>query len=259
MSELDKGELPSHFKGKDVIGHVAEAQAQGIIYANEIHGTDTPGRTAAAADAARDTALMLTLLWQGLTLIGLPIPQIGSLMAAVGIALILWRSGRSGWLGWSRLERLHRVLEQEKWEIDHHRQQERDELRVLYAAKGFEGKLLEDVLDVLMADGDRLLKVMVQEELGLSLQAYDHPLMQASGAGAGVLVALLACCVGLFFSEIWGVFLAALTVIAAAGAFSAHSAGNRLIAAVVWNVALAVVAVGTLRFFLQYFLPPQIA
>ncbi len=91
--------------------------------------------------------------------------------------------GRSAWLGWSRLERLHRILAQEKWEIEHNREQEREELGVLYAAKGFEGKLLEDVLDVLMADGDRLLKVMVEEELGLTLESQVHPLKQGLGAG----------------------------------------------------------------------------
>ena len=32
-----------------------------------------------------------------------------------------------------------------------------------------------------MADGDRLLRVMLEEELGFSLEVYDHPLKQALG------------------------------------------------------------------------------
>src|SRR6185295_12766345 len=80
------------------------------------------------------------------------------------------------------------VLEQERWEIEHHRQQERDELKELYRAKGFEGKLLEDVLDVLMADDDRLLKVMLEEEMGLQLAQLDHPMKQGLGAAFGALV-----------------------------------------------------------------------
>ncbi len=33
-----------------------------------------------------------------------------------------------------------------------------------------------------MADDNRLLRVMLEEELGLTLEAYEHPLKQAFGA-----------------------------------------------------------------------------
>ena len=92
-------------------------------------------------------------------------------------------------LGWARLERLHRIVEEERYEIENHRQQEREELKELYRAKGFQGKLLDEVVDVLMADGERLLKVMVEEELGLSLQSQEHPLKQGAGSALGAFVA----------------------------------------------------------------------
>jgi hypothetical protein len=94
----------------------------------------------------------------------------------------VWKTGRSALLGWGRMERLHRLIEEERWEIQHHRAQERRELGEMYRAKGFDGKLLEEVLDVLMSDDNRLLKVMLEEELGLTLEAYEHPLRQAIGA-----------------------------------------------------------------------------
>jgi hypothetical protein len=66
-----KKEDPEHFKGKDALGHVVEAQAQGILSATEIHGAEIPGHISAGADAARETALVLALL--GLILLPLPL------------------------------------------------------------------------------------------------------------------------------------------------------------------------------------------
>ena len=179
MDNAPQNYSPSHFKGKDAIIHVAEAQAQGILAAAEIHGTEMSGYLAAGTDAARETALALLLIWVALVQLAIPSHQMLYILAIFSAGWLIWKVGRSAWLGWSHLERMHRIVEQEKWEIEHHRQQERDELRVLYATKGFEGKLLEDVLDVLMADNDRLLRVMVEEELGLSLKNMSIPLSKA--------------------------------------------------------------------------------
>ncbi|MBA2727518.1 MAG: VIT1/CCC1 transporter family protein, partial [Parachlamydiaceae bacterium] len=229
------------------------AQAEGLLSAAEIHGTETPGRISAAADAARDTAIALTLAWGALATTETSISHRLILLTIIGISFILWKAGRSAWLGWSRLERLHRILAQEKWEIEHNRQQERDELRVLYNAKGFEGKLLEDVLDVLMADGNRLLKVMAEEELGLSLEAYDHPLTQSVGAAIGGTVSLLLCLLGAYLNVNWGIILAALGVIAGGASLSAYHADNRYIPAIIWNIGLAIITFGKLYFLIEFF------
>ena len=230
----------SHFKDKDAIGHVVQAQAKGVISAAEIHGIETPGYISAAADAARDSAVIFLLF--------LPLMPNLSFLAVFFLGFAAWRAGRSALLGWARLERLHRVLEQEKWEIEHNRPQEKDELRELYRAKGFEGKLLEDVLGVLMADGDRLLRVMIEEELGLSLENVEHPLKQGVGAGLGVLAAstllLPALHLGLFF----GASIAALVVIGISAATLAFFSQNRMIPTITWNIAL-----GLLSFGLTYF------
>lgn len=242
-----------HFKGKDALGHIAEAQAEGLLSASEIHGTETPGRISAASDAARDSAMMMALTWEVLITTGASFNHCLLASALLGLSLIIWKACRSAWLGWSRLERLHRILAQEKWEIEHNRQQERDELRVLYNAKGFEGKLLEEVLDVLMADSNRLLKVMAEEELGLSLEAYDHPLTQSLGAAIGGFAAVACCLLGAYLNMQWGVIAAALLVIAAGAAVSARHADNRYIPAIVWNLGLAALSLGTLHFLIEFF------
>lgn len=250
MSQPQPVNSPTHFKGKDAINHVAEAQAKGIISAAEIHGTEIPGTLSAAADAARDTAFLLLLFSLFLNTL---LPQYNQLLLLLffSISLLVFRTGRSAWLGWFRLERLHRVLDQEKWEIEHNREQEREELKELYRAKGFQGELLENVIDVLMADGDRLLKVMVQEELGLSLENVEHPLKQGLGAASGVSMAAFLCLAGQFFLGHNGTLIGAVLTIASSAVITARYAKNRPIPAVVWNIAFCMVAYGLVLFLFQ--------
>ena len=258
-------ESPSHFKGKDAIEHVAEAQAQGKIAATEIHGLETPGYISAAADAARETGIILLFAaaFSAITYHSTLFFMFSYIALAFGWAL--WKGGRSAWLGWFRLERLRRVLKQEKWEIEHHRQQERSELAVLYAAKGFEGKLLEEVLDVLVAEDDRFLRVIVEEELGLSLAAYEHPLKQGLGAFFGVILAS-AISYGIVSSfwflthhynihsdtvDLLCLLTGPLFIVGLSSAVQAHHAQNRWIPAIVWNIGLAALSFGCIYFFFR--------
>lgn len=241
-----------HFKGKDAIGHVAEAQARGIADAAEIHGAEIPGPLSAACDAAKETALALLFLWTILLPFSFSIKDIGLFLALFGLGWIVWKAGRSAWLGWSRLERLHRIVAQEKWEIEHNRPQEKAELKALYAAKGFEGKLLDDVIDVLMSDGDRLLKVMVEEELGLTLHIHEHPLKQGLGACLGATLAAFFFLGALFLLPSFGPIIAACLIIAAVSILAARYEGNAEIPAAVWNVGIASVAYGFVYFLMFY-------
>lgn len=243
-------DLPSHFKGKDAIGHVVEAQAKGIISASEIHGTEIPGHISATADAARDTSILFLLLlpfflhFQGGE-------ELSSHLFFLLLGWTAWKMGRASWLGWSRLERLHRVLEQEKWEIEHNRGQERAELKELYRAKGFEGKLLEDVLDVLMSDSDRLLRVMVEEELGLTLEKMEHPLKQGIGAGLGAFLAGLVILFAFNLLGPIGLIVFSLLFVALSAAVLAYFVRNKIIPAVVWNLSLALLAFGITYYTIQ--------
>lgn len=227
-----------HFEGKSVLEHLKAARAKGAMAAAEIHGTEMPGHLAAGADAARDTAVSLLLLW-----ILFPSQPLLYFLFAAG--LFLWKAGRSALLGWARLERLHRVIEEERWEIEHEREQEREELAAMYQAKGLTGKLLDEVVTVMMADDNRLLHIMLEEEMGLALEVYEHPLKQSLGAGIGVILASAFFAGGYFlFSPLIGT---ALTVTIAA-LLVAKLERNRRIEAVIWNLSVVAFVVGSVYF-----------
>ena len=238
----------SHFDSKEAIAHVVEKQVLGIMAAQEVHGTEIPGHLSAAFDSAKETALTLCLVFVLLSHYQMATLEMVTFILLFFLAVVVWKTGRSASLGWTRLERLHRVISEEKWEIEHHRSQEREELKALYEAKGFHGKLLDDVVDVLMADGDRLLKVMVEEELGLSLERQQHPLKQAFGAFLGSFSAGLVVALSFFISKESGVFIGTLLVIAFSSAFAARYEQNNMVRAVTWNIGIALVSVATAYF-----------
>lgn len=59
--------------------------------------------------------------------------------------------------------------QREYWEIENWPDKEVEEVREVYAAKGFEGELLEQVVGVITSDKDRWVDVMMKEELGMNI------------------------------------------------------------------------------------------
>lgn len=233
-----KKEYP-HFKGKEAIAHLLEAREKGLEATIEEHGKELSGPLFAGTDAAKETAVILTILailFQG---IGLPINYALISFAIFSFAYLLYKTGRSALLGWNRLERLHRVIEEERWEIEHHRHQEKEELIALYKDKGFSGKLLQEVIEVLMADDNRLLQVMLQEELGLKLESFEHPLKQAFGAFIGTISTLII--MGLSFLAFfpYSSIAGASLIIIISSTLSAKHQKNKVLLSNVWNLALA--------------------
>lgn len=55
----------------------------------------------------------------------------------------------------------------EYWEVDHLPEKEREEIEVIYRDKGFEGELLQKVVDVIVSDKDRWVNEMMKDELNM--------------------------------------------------------------------------------------------
>ena len=213
-----------------------------MLAGSEIHGAELPGHYAAAADSAKETALLLIVLWTLFSEIGFLGDRFHWFSLCFLFGWLFWRFGRSALLGWARLERLHRLIEEERWEIEHHRAQEKEELLALYEVKGFSGRLLDEVVETLMSDDDRLLQVMLEEELGLALESYEHPLKQAFGAALGVIFSALLLAASLFFLPVWGPFATGALIIALSGWIVAVKEKNHPMTALVWNLAIAAFA-----------------
>ncbi|MCB1107289.1 MAG: VIT1/CCC1 transporter family protein [Chlamydiia bacterium] len=241
-----------HFEGKDVVEHLKAAREKGARATSETHGTEAPGYISAGADSAKETAIILLGMWVLFHPFGIPPSKALLILGFFSLGWLFWKIGRSSLLGWSRLERLHRLIEQERWEIEHHRLQEKEELVAMYRQKGLTGKLLDQVIEVLMADDNRLLRVMLEEELGLTLESYEHPLKQAMGAGIGVILSTLAGALGFFIGGFLGGATTLVLIFSLATLLASRMEGNQLIKSLVWNLATLVLAVGSMHFIAKW-------
>lgn len=245
---------PEHFQGQSVFEHLKNARQRGAMATSEIHGTEFPGHFSAGTDSAKETAIAFLILFAIGSALAIEISTLMTIFVAFGLGWLIWKTGRSALLGWSHLERVHRVIEEERWEIQHHREQEREELREMYEVKGFSGKLLDEVVDVLMADDNRLLRVMLEEELGLSLETYEHPLKQAFGAFIGTLICIASVLFSFYFWPSYGLPLASALIIIITSTLAARFEKRRQINDLIWNLAL-----GTFGCLGAYFLTRLIA
>lgn len=176
-------------KEKTIRHHITEMRAHAELASIEGQAFEEKARMVSCLDAARDTVVVMGGLF---FLLGIePFSMWHRVVCLISFAACwcLWRGARAALYSWSHLERVHRLAYEEKCAIVAHREQEREELLVLYGDKGFSGELLDKVVNVLMADHERLLRVMLEEEMGLQLKLVDHPLHVALSSLVGALIA----------------------------------------------------------------------
>lgn len=65
--------------------------------------------------------------------------------------------------------------EKEAWEIEHLRELEVEEIRDIYAKKGFKGKDLDRAVEIITSDKNIWLDTMMIDELGIMLDEKDDP------------------------------------------------------------------------------------
>ncbi|HYB91602.1 MAG TPA: VIT1/CCC1 transporter family protein [Candidatus Binataceae bacterium] len=100
---------------------------------------------------------------------------------AVSMALAAFISARS------QIEFYLSEIEREREEIRKWPDREREEISTIYRAKGFAGKLLDQIVAHITADPERWSDVMMREELGFSSESFDRPLRSGLTVGLAYL------------------------------------------------------------------------
>ena len=90
----------------------------------------------------------------------------------------------------SRAEEDHynRELANEKWEMEHLPEVEREEIRLIYMKKGYRGRQLEQMVKNTCSNPDMWLHMMMTDELGLTPPDASAPLRAAAIVGGSALV-----------------------------------------------------------------------
>ncbi|MBS0586010.1 MAG: VIT1/CCC1 transporter family protein [Verrucomicrobia bacterium] len=249
-----KIETDSHFKGKSVFEHLRAARLKGLRASEEHHGLEPQGHLVGAADAAKETAVITLFIWTLATSLKLDFFQTATILGFVTFGLFIWKMGRLALVGWARLERVNRLIADEKHEIETNREEEKEELTEIYRAKGFNPPLLDKVIDILMADDNKLLGVMLEEELGVALEVCEHPLKQAFGAGVGVLLASCLMTIGLVLPYALSFPIISYFTVFIASYVIAKIEGIRPLPSLVWNLSLTFLATSAVYFLCHFFL-----
>lgn len=77
----------------------------------------------------------------------------------------------------SQLDNYKKHKKIEYWEVENLPEKEKEEVRDIYRAKGFEGELLEQIVTVITADKHRWVDVMMKDELNMIEEA-NSPFMK---------------------------------------------------------------------------------
>jgi VIT1/CCC1 family predicted Fe2+/Mn2+ transporter len=120
---------------------------------------------------------------------------------------------------------------------------EREEVRELYARKGFEGELLDRIVARITADPDVWVAVMMAEEHGLSPIDPPRAMRSAAVVGLASIVGSLLPVLPFLFVSVRSASWAAIVVAAGAlfgiGAYKAHATRGRL-----WRSGLEMMGIG---------------
>ncbi|MFK7807837.1 MAG: VIT1/CCC1 transporter family protein [Saprospiraceae bacterium] len=91
----------------------------------------------------------------------------------------------------SEIDNYNKHKQIEYWEVENLPAVERQEVRDIYKAKGFEGDLLEQVVDVITSDKDRWVDVMMKEELEMMSEQKSPFMMGAVTYASFLLIGLI--------------------------------------------------------------------
>ena len=103
-------------------------------------------------------------------------------------------------------------LEREKREMKEIPEQERKEIRIIYARKGFSGHILNAIVKKITSNKRLWLRTMMEEELHLFPDEYSHPAKDAAIVGIAALVGSIVPLVSFLFLPIREAVIASIAL-----------------------------------------------
>jgi VIT1/CCC1 family predicted Fe2+/Mn2+ transporter len=186
-------DMPSVTPKSDPLRHREDARrrAQLALYFGESHhlpgGGYLPGAT--------EELLRGALIGGCVLAAGCSLPLGGAQIFAIFVAVVFGHAFTKGVMtaraSARQIDFYRREIRREAREIEEDPAGERRELEALYEAKGLRGPLLRETVDQICADPETLLKVMMEEELGIFTTRFEHPALQATIDGIASLLGAL--------------------------------------------------------------------
>ena len=97
--------------------------------------------------------------------------------------------------------------------------------------------MLDDVIDVLMADDNRLLQLMLEEEMSIELSSLQHPLKQAFGTFIGILSSAAIIAFFGLIAKVPGIIAASLLITMISSWLMAKAEQNAPLNYIIYDVA----------------------
>jgi VIT1/CCC1 family predicted Fe2+/Mn2+ transporter len=168
---------------------------EGLALADARHRTSAGGSLRAAVFGANDGLVSNLALIMGVAG-GTGDPAVILLAGIAGLVAGAGSMAAGEWVSVrSQRELYERELEVERWELATFPDDERDELELIYRAKGLDADAARHLADAIMADPDVALDTLAREELGLNPGDLGSPWIAAISSffafAAGALVPLL--------------------------------------------------------------------
>ncbi|MEG0037207.1 MAG: VIT1/CCC1 transporter family protein [Victivallaceae bacterium] len=247
---MDPQKPNSHFSRDTVKTHLEKVKQKLGVSVDESHDNNRPLLHIFIKET-RDFCCLLFLLRTFLYFIYPSIKLTFAPLCLFSVSLIFIRASMITLNSWNHLQFAHNKINEERKEIEDNPEEEKEEIIAIYEAKGFQGKLLEEIADYLTSDSQLLLNSMIQEELKLDNETYLHPLKQGLRfvlITLPVLVILIpsilipsysisGCVVGLVFS------LSAV--------IRAYYLGTNTVTSFVWNIGFFITVFESLRIFVN--------
>ncbi len=164
---------------------------------------------------------------------------------SISMAAVAYTSGKA------QRDFYFKELEREKQEIKDFPDVEREEIRLIYMKKGFQGKQLEDIVEKICSNEERWLQTMMTDELGLSESKDINPISEGAVVGVSAFIGSLIPLFPFFILSVQGAILPALCISAVA-LFCTGAYKGKTTLGTWWKTGIEMMVIGLLAAFIGY-------